>query len=126
MRPAEAEVLIRAGADCLAKDKYGFTPLHSAALINNDKVADVLLKAGVDPDVVATGDLEGQTALHCAATMGQPHVARVLLLAGANPNAEDAFGYTPLDSTRDPLGGVSSTGQEMVAALLLKAQQGNT
>ena len=47
--PEVVTLLIKAGADVNAKDKYGVTPLHRAAAYNeNPEVITILIKAGAD------------------------------------------------------------------------------
>ena len=48
--PAIISVLLEAGADPIARDELGETPLHEAAQSNgNPDVITVLLEAGADP-----------------------------------------------------------------------------
>jgi hypothetical protein len=47
-----AKVLIAAGANVNAWCRYGGTPLHRAAQLNDPDFVNVLLKAGADPNVV--------------------------------------------------------------------------
>ena len=46
--PEEVTALIEGGADVNAKDQSGRTPLWFAAFNRNEKVAELLLKAGAD------------------------------------------------------------------------------
>ena len=48
--PEIAQLLIDAGADIEAKNKYGSTPLHNAAGNGNIDAMRILLQAGADPN----------------------------------------------------------------------------
>ena len=100
--PEVISVLLKAGADVNAKDdEWGSTPLHNAALQNeNPEVMSVLLKAGAD--VNAKDDEWGNTPLYDAARANEnPEVISVLLKAGADVNAKAENGSTALDYARD-------------------------
>jgi hypothetical protein len=84
-------VLIRSGADPVAKEREGHTPLYRA--VTGD-VARQLLAAGASVDV-ASGPTRG-TALHQAARRGCVSVAQALLDHGAAIEARDAKKVTPL------------------------------
>ena len=88
-----------AGADPKAQDENGLTPLHLAAVGNeNPAVIAALLEAGAD---LKARNKDGMTPLHLAAWFnGNPAVIAALLEAGADPKARDEFGNTP-----SPLGG---------------------
>ena len=86
---------LAAGADVAARDDRDITPLHWAALRNeNPEVAQALLAAGADLAARAVADL---TPLHAAAEGSEnPAVLGVLLAAGADPMARANNGRTPL------------------------------
>jgi ankyrin repeat protein len=86
--PAPAYLRTTASA---AKDD---SPLHSAARKSFAGVVDLLLAAGVNPNVVNYAN--HRSALHLAAKSGSLHIARSLLDAGAAVNARDKSGYMPL------------------------------
>jgi ankyrin repeat protein len=100
------EELIAAGADInavlvtgITEDTpgYGGTPLHIAALSNQDEVVEVLLENGADIEAKAA-DSYGSTALHWAAVLGHGRIVELLVLAGADVNAKDTEGHTPVDA----------------------------
>ena len=101
-----------AGADPMARDYDGDTPLNKAAGYNeNPAVVQVLLAAGAELEV---RDKDGNTPLHWAAKYvhfhfpdyvkhlgdDDPHAGgaiEALLDAGADPMARNAAGETPWD-----------------------------
>ena len=83
------------GADPNARNKYKSTPLHNAALFNeNPAVVQALIKAGADPN--ARNNIK-RTPLHNAAGSNEnPAVVQALIKAGADPIARDDDKSTPL------------------------------
>ena len=83
------------GADPMARDADGLTPLHLAALLNpNPAVAALLLDRGAD--LTAQAD-DGETPLHLAAgDNANPAVVGVLLDRGADLTAQAEDDLTPL------------------------------
>jgi ankyrin repeat protein len=71
-----------------------FTPLHLAALVDNAPAAAALLKAGADPNVLATASFARVTPLGTCAFSGALDVARVLLDHGADPHIGEDGTYT--------------------------------
>jgi len=92
-----AKLLLEHGADLNAKNKYGWTPLHYAALNGRVDIVATLLEHGADPNVQ---DKFGRTPLHLAASEGRVDVVRLLLERGADPTVKDKDGDTPLDIAR--------------------------
>ncbi len=85
---AMADLLIRAGANPKAANRYGVTPLYSAALNANADMIERLLKAGADANTALP---EGETALMTAARTGKIDAVRVLLDHGANVNGKEKW-----------------------------------
>jgi len=92
-------------------DENKETPLHAALCSTDrilyDRVVEVLLSKGADPNLptangVTTGGFmrdartKGETALHRAAAFGEEGTVKMLLDAGARREARDANGDTPL------------------------------
>jgi len=65
---AQLRLLLEAGADVNARNCYGSTPLHSAAVSSMQQAAAALLAAGADLDAVNSG---GWTPLQYAIRGGE-------------------------------------------------------
>ncbi len=87
------------------------TPLHASLCSTDrilyDRVVEVLLSRGADPNLPAANGVEtggfmrdartkGETALHRAAAFGEEGTVKMLLDAGARRETRDANGDTPL------------------------------
>lgn len=81
------KVLLKAGADPLAKDKDGRTPLHDAAGLGRLEVVQLL---STQKHLVDRRDNAGYTPFLMAAYHGFPNVCDTLLQAGADLNAKTA------------------------------------
>jgi ankyrin repeat protein len=81
------DVLIRAGADVKAANRYGTTPLALACTNGNAAIIERLLGAGADANAALPG---GETALMTAARTGRVDALKVLLAHGADVNAHEA------------------------------------
>ncbi len=81
-----AEMLLGAGANATAGDRYGVTPLYLACVNGNAKMIQRLLDAGADANAV---DPAGETALMAAARTGVPSALGVLLDRGARVDTRD-------------------------------------
>lgn len=104
--------LIEQGADVNAADpRTGETPLHAALCKTDrlvyDKVLQVLLSAGADPNVATKSGAEtggfmrdartrGETPLHRAAAFGTEETIQLLLNHGAKIDVRDANEDSPL------------------------------
>lgn len=93
-RPEVAARLIDAGADVMARNAGGLTPLHAAAYGGSVAVARLLLEHGAALEDQA--NVAGATPLSLAAEQDQVAVAELLIAAGADIARPDADGFTPL------------------------------
>ena len=83
-----ANLLIRAGANVKATNRFGVTPLSLACTNGNAAMIETLLKAGADPNSASP---EGETALMTAARTGKVDALKVLLAHGADANATEGW-----------------------------------
>jgi ankyrin repeat protein len=89
-----ANLLIRAGANLRAANRYGVTPLALACVNGNALMIETLLKAGADPNTVSE---DGETALMTTARTGKVDAVKLLLAHGADVNAKETWrGQTAL------------------------------
>ena len=80
------ELLVRAGANVKAANRYGVTPLSLACVNGNGEMVELLLKAGADPNTALPG---GETALMTAARTGSLAPVKSLLIRGARVDSRD-------------------------------------
>ncbi|NXV43686.1 ANKR6 protein, partial [Uria aalge] len=141
-----AKVLVKAGANVLAKNKAGNTPLHLACQNSHSQSTRVLLLGGSRADLknnagdtclhvaarynhlpivrvllsafcsVHEKNQAGDTALHVAAALNHRKVVKLLLEAGADASVVNNAGQTPLEVARQH-------NNPEVALLLTKASQ---
>ena len=93
--PAEADMLLKAGADVKIQNKHGSTALH-AVCHNTDnpaEIARILIAAGADPN--ARDDHRWTPLLNCV-DENSPETVDVLLKAGADVNAQTGDGTSAL------------------------------
>ena len=76
------------------RDSDGDSLLHIAARNGDARTVELLLKAGVDANLV--GDM-GATPLHCAMEKRHVAVAQLLVGHGARSDIRNQFGKTPRD-----------------------------
>jgi uncharacterized protein len=88
-------VLLRAGANAKAVNRYGATPLSEAVTSGSAAMIQALLTAGSDPKTLTTED--GETVLMTASRAGNIDAVRILLDRGADVNAKETYkGQTAL------------------------------
>jgi ankyrin repeat protein len=88
------DLLLRAGANVAAENRYGVRPLSVAAANGHAEIVEKLLLAGADPNTVF-GD--GESALMSAARTGNVPALELLLAYGADPNGKEGWrGQTAL------------------------------
>lgn len=79
------KVLLRRNADTeIHAGERGFTPLHLATRMGQEKAVATLLKYGANIEATSS---EGYTSLHHAARCGQCDVGKMLVANGAEVNA---------------------------------------
>jgi ankyrin repeat protein len=74
-------------------NKYGLTPLLAATYHNHNKIVELLLDAGANPNNKNNDD---ETPLLWAAEFNYCQIVKLLLAAGADPNKKNNNGWTPL------------------------------
>jgi ankyrin repeat protein len=89
-----ADLLIRAGANVKAANRFGATPLSLAATNGNAAMIEKLLKAGEDANAVVSES--GDTVLMLASRTGKPEAVAMLLNHGADVNKTNTTGQTAL------------------------------
>ncbi len=91
---AEVKNLLKRGANPDAYDKHGEALLHKAAEHDFFEIAEVLLKAGADPNI--QDKAWSHTPLHVTASNGSLQTAKILLSMGASVHIRDEWNGTPL------------------------------
>jgi ankyrin repeat protein len=87
-------VLIAHGADVMARNERGLTPLHAAAYSGKAELAGLLLDHGAALE--DTVNVSGATPLMLAAEENRVAVVELLIARGADLNIPDRDGFTPL------------------------------
>ena len=80
-------LLLQAGADAKAVNRYGVSPLSLAAMNGNAAMIEALLDAGADANASLS---DGQTMVMIAARTGTPEAVAMLAAHGANVNARES------------------------------------
>lgn len=90
------EYLLKAGApvNTTSRNPLSAAPVQSAAAAGHERIVDLLLKHGADPNIREQG---GYTPLHAAAQNGDEDMIRTLIYGGADLLATSDDGRTPLD-----------------------------
>jgi ankyrin repeat protein len=73
----------------------GFTALHLATFFAQPDAAEELLRAGANPNAMATNPMK-VAVINSAAASGRADLVKMVLRAGADPNARQSAGYTAL------------------------------
>lgn len=81
-------LLLGAGADAQAANRYGVTPLALAAVNGNPAVISALIEAGADVNAALP---EGETVLMTASRTGKPEALALLLDRGADVNVQESW-----------------------------------
>ncbi|XP_061761471.1 ankyrin repeat and SOCS box protein 16 isoform X1 [Nerophis ophidion] len=118
------ELLLARGADILATNRQGETPLNAACSRAERpseagrylRVVQSLLDAGADPQ---TAGKKLHTPLHNACDNCSPRIAELLLQCGAKVNASNCIGYTPMDCILQVLEDYLDQQPEAVVRILL-------
>jgi ankyrin repeat protein len=91
----EAAVLLLAkGADVMARNSGGFTPLHAAAYAGSVPIAKRLLEKGAVLDDAE--NKAGVTPMMVAGEQNQALVVEFLIVQGADPRHPEIHGYLPI------------------------------
>ena len=88
-----AALLVKAGANVNAANRYGVPPLALACTNGNAAVVRLLLDAGADANATMKG---GETVLMMAARSGSVDAVKALLVRGAKHDARERHGQTAL------------------------------
>lgn len=94
------DLLLKAGANAKATNRYGASPLSEAVANGSGApgsgaLIERLLKSGADPDTLSAP--QGETVLMAAARVGNVEAVKILLDHGAYPDARETFrGQTAL------------------------------
>jgi len=90
---AVSRLLLEIGADALARDDTGYTPMHHAVRsVGSAELAAVLLKHGAEANARSS---RGFTPLHVAAICEDPDTIGLLVAHGAKLDDADDEGLTP-------------------------------
>lgn len=128
-RNTVTDMLLRLGADLELRDAKGRTPLMIAIDGGNRRVAEILLKAGADPNA-RNAQENGETALMIAARKGNSDGASILLAYKADPLLANKFNQTAAKIASDNPGSNRSLYDPMMGfsapqpkTMLIEAEQ---
>lgn len=126
-RPDIIEILAKIskkGLTVNAQDRYGWSPLHSAAHQGNKNCVSLLIKLGANVNIVNN---QGKSPLHAATAQNRGVIVDMLLAAKANLNLQDKQGMTPLHEAayRGQLTLYNELAQHPTADLKIKDILGN-
>jgi ankyrin repeat protein len=96
-RTEVVNLLLQRGADPNLQDSGRFTPLHLAAMMEDQAFVVALLEYGADPSI---RDWEDRTPLHAAAIHDRWENCIEIMKYGGDPNANDKESLTPIDLAR--------------------------
>ncbi len=110
-----SEVLLDAGADALALDEWGNSPIVNAAGEGRVEILKALMSRGAPADGAVTAP---SSPLMAAASEGHLEIARVLVEAGADLDRDSLKFPTTALSLAEELAPLKNTGQAEVARYL--------
>ena len=84
-------ILVEKGVDINAKDKSGWTPLHTAVANKNDALVKALISNGAD---LTIKDESGWTPLHTAVANKNDALVKALISSGADLTIKDSINKT--------------------------------
>jgi ankyrin repeat protein len=94
-----AELLLAHGADPIAEDEAGKSPLHWAALAGKTQLCALLLIRGAMA-CIDTRDAAGRTPLFNAADKGHEPIVALFAQRAADPTITDVNGISPYEAAR--------------------------
>ena len=92
--PALTDLVLSKGADVMARNSGGFTPLHAAAFSGSVPVAKLLLEKGAALEDAA--NKAGVSPLMIAGEENHLELAELFIAKGADINHAESHGYMPL------------------------------
>ena len=104
--------------DMFTPPAIGWTALHIAAIVGNEKILTLLLSHRADIKLVS---IEGLTALHRAAEFGHAKITKILISAGADIEARSLMGATPIIQAANGGFGIPNENSLQVVEALLGA-----
>ncbi|KAK3599325.1 hypothetical protein CHS0354_009809 [Potamilus streckersoni] len=96
------EMILEKGADPMAKDKKGHSPMHYASMYGHKDIVMMLMKQNADKSESRSlkhrrkKDMKGLTPIHYAARRGRVDVLKSLIQSGVNADLPDMYGRSPL------------------------------